>query len=129
MIKSQKTNLKSVIKRGINKPAIVRNIFKNNNPKKKTETVTSASLSNDMISTFTSSDLDNDDSSSSCFYKTEGYCLKCNDIITSAYTGIECEFCSHRYHLKCLSSSEYCDLGLKETVLFICNVCQKDLSQ
>lgn len=82
-----------------------------------------------MISTFTPSDLDNDDSSSSNFYMTKGNCLKCNDIITISFTGIECEFCSHRYHLKCLSSSEYCDLGLKETVLFICNVCQKDLSQ
>lgn len=74
--KSLKTNLKSVSKRGINKPAIVRNIFKNNNLKKKIETVTSGSLSNEVISIFTPSDLDNDDSSSSNFYKTEGNCLK-----------------------------------------------------
>lgn len=56
-------------------------------------------------------------------------CLKCNDIITNAYTGIECEFCSHKYHLKCLNSTEYCDLGLKETILFICDVCQNELGQ
>lgn len=76
LTKSLKTNLKSVSKRGINKPAIVRNIFKNNNLKKKIETVTSGSLSNEVISIFTPSDLDNDDSSSSNFYKTEGNCLK-----------------------------------------------------
>lgn len=83
LTKFLKINLKSVTKRGINKPAIVRNIFKNNNHKKKIETVTSGSLSNATISTFTPSDLDNNDYSSSCFYKTEGNCLKCNDIITT----------------------------------------------
>jgi len=82
-----------------------------------------------MILTFTAGDLGNDNISSNYRYKTEGNCLKCKDIITSSYTGDECEFCSHKYHLKCLNSSEYCDIGIKEPVLFIFNVCQKELSQ
>lgn len=131
-----KTSLKSVNKRYITKPNIVRNIFKSDNPKKKKQKLLQVVVfrmnlkklryrryyEDSTISSY-------DDSSSNTFYKTEGNCLKFNDIITSSYTGVECEFCSHKYHLKCLSSTEYCDLGLKDTILFICNVCQKELGQ
>lgn len=135
--KSVKTNLKSVTKCGVNKSTIVRNIFKNYNPEKKPETVTSGllgqdkpkQLSNSLISTLNTEDLGNDDINSNCLYKTEGHCFKCEGIISCSNIGTECELCTHKYHLECLDPAEYLDLGLTETILFICNMCQKALNQ
>lgn len=58
LTKSHKTNLKPVLKHSVNKSAIVRNIFKDLGPKKKSETIKSGlfaqneseQLLNDLIS-------------------------------------------------------------------------------
>lgn len=65
-------------------------------------------------------------------YQNEGRCVKCKNTITNtnmANMDIECEFCSDKYHLNYLSTKEYCDICLKDYILFICNTCQKNLNQ
>lgn len=80
-----------------------------------------------MISEYTGDLVEN--SNSYAVYKTEELCFKCANNLTRTNTGLECEFCSHIYHIKCLNSKEYSDLDLNNIVLFICNSCQKNLDQ
>lgn len=56
-----------------------------------------------------------------------GLCLTCNQNLDGAYFGYECNFCSDQYHYNCLKKNNYCDIGLDNAILFICDKCEKNM--
>lgn len=68
-----------------------------------------------------------EDRESVATYVTVGLCFGCGRNLNEISKGIECAFCFHMYHLTCLAKDEYCDLGIDESILFICKPCQKNL--
>lgn len=56
-----------------------------------------------------------------------GLCLTCNQNLDGAHFGYECNFCSDQYHYNCLKKNNYCDIGLTNAILFICDKCEKNM--
>lgn len=112
---------------------MVRNIFKPLASKNKpAETVTSEQFENDKTKKISdvltlNADEYSNKSSSSSIYKNTGLCFGCGHSLNDVQNGLACDFCSYIYHLKCLDKNEFCE-GSGESILFICNSCQKNLT-
>lgn len=113
---------------------VVRNIF---TPlatnKKPAETITSGLFENSKTKQFSdvltlNTNECSNKSSSSSIYKNTGLCFRCGHSLNDVQNGLSCEFCSYIYHLKCLDKNEICNEGSMESILFICNSCQKNLT-
>lgn len=132
--KQTKTKIVSVTKNITTKRDVVRNIFKPLASKRKpAETITSELFKNNKTKQFAdvltlSEDECVNKSSSSSIYKNTGLCFGCGHSLNDVQNGLACEFCSFIYHLKCLDKNEFCDEGSGESILFICNSCQKNLT-
>jgi len=102
--------------------------------KKPVETITSGIFENSKTKQFSdvltlNTDECSNKSSSSSIYKNTGFCFGCRHSLNYVQNGLSCEFCSYIYHLKCLDTNEICNEGSGESILFICNSCQKKINQ
>ncbi|KAF0716996.1 HTH CENPB-type domain-containing protein [Aphis craccivora] len=130
--KLTKTKIVPVTK-NITRKNVVRNIFK---PlvlnKKPAETITSGLFENSKTKQFSDVlTLNTDECSNksiSSIYKNTGLCFRSGHSLNDVQNGLSCEFCSYIYHLKCLDKNEICNEGSGESILFICNSCQKNLT-
>lgn len=109
---------------------IVRNIFQEKTIKKKpTETITSGALA-DKISIDSNLEVHNDVENESfevATFATAGLCFSCGLNLSVMFKGVECVFCSHIYHLRCLTNEEYSEIRVDDSILFICYLCQNNL--
>lgn len=117
--------------RTVIKSKVVRNIFQKDivYKKKPSETVTSGVLAECLCNDIAPNIVEEiDNYIQSTYYGTAGLCFGCGKNLSELLKGVDCAFCSHMYHFKCLTTDEFCDMGENEPILFICKICQKDLN-
>ncbi|XP_025205825.1 uncharacterized protein LOC112602107, partial [Melanaphis sacchari] len=127
LVKSNLVNDKKL--KTVTKSKVVRNIFQKDivYKKKPSETVTSGVLAESLCDDIAPNIVEEIDNDIPTTYVTVGLCFGCGRNLSELLKGVDCAFCSHMYHLKCLTTDEFCDMGENEPILFICKICQKDL--
>jgi len=128
LVKSNLVNDKKL--KTVTKSKVVRNIFQKDivYKKKPPETVTSGVLAESLCDDIAPNIVEEIDNDIPTTYVTVGLCFGCGRNLSELLKGVDCAFCSHMYHLKCLTTDEFCGMGENEPILFICKICQKDLN-
>lgn len=128
LVKSNLVNDKKL--KTVTKSKVVRNIFQKDivYKKKPSETVTSGVLAESLCDDIAPNIVEEIDNDIPTTYVTVGLCFGCGRNLSELLKGVDCAFCSHMYHLKCLTTDEFCGIGENEPILFICKICQKDLN-
>ncbi|KAL4153346.1 hypothetical protein QTP88_001179 [Uroleucon formosanum] len=128
LVKSNLVNDKKL--KTVTKSKVVRNIFQKDivYKKKPSETVTSGVLAESLCDDIAPKIVEEIDNDIPTTYVTVGLCFGCGRNLSELLKGVDCAFCSHMYHLKCLTTDEFCGMGENEPILFICKICQKDLN-
>lgn len=110
----------------VTKSKVVRNIFQKDivYKKKPSETITSGVLAESLCADITPNIVEDIDNDILTKYETVGLCFSCGRNLSELLKGVDCAFCSHLYHLKCLTTDEFCGMGENEPILFICKICQ-----
>jgi len=128
LVKSNLVNDKKL--KTVTKSKVVRNIFQKGivYKKKPSETVTSGVLAESLCDDIAPNIVEEIDNDIPTTHVTVGLCFGCGRNLSELLKGVDCAFCSHMYHLKCLTTDEFCGMGENVPILFICKICQKDLN-
>jgi len=62
--------------------------------------------------------VDDDESVNDVITYVTVLCFSCGKNLSEISKGVDYNFCSYMYHLKCLTKDEFCDLGVGESFLF-----------
>jgi len=80
--------------------------------KKPSETVTSDMLAESSCNDIAPNIVEEIDNDILNTYVTVGLCFGCGRNLSELLLkGVDCAFCSHMYHLKCLTTDEFCDMS------------------